>query len=293
MIRANGKLLLTGEYLVLDGALSLAFPTRKGQTLLAKKSEKKGFFWKSINNDGSVWFEDELFVQSENSITQNLEKIILSAYSQISYFEELTKNISVETYLEFPRDWGLGSSSTLISLVAQWAGVNPYQLLTDSFGGSGYDVACAMANSPILYQLVGEERKVYPVDFQIDFKDKLFFIYLNQKQNSREGIAQYRKNKKNKSKAIEQITEITENMLRFPSYSAFCEMIDKHEEIVSSLLNMNCVKSLYFNDFQGSIKSLGAWGGDFILATGEEMYVKDYFSSKGYLTIIPYREMIL
>ena len=55
MIRANGKLLLTGEYLVLDGALSLAFPTRKGQTLLAKKSEKKGFFWKSINNDGSVW----------------------------------------------------------------------------------------------------------------------------------------------------------------------------------------------------------------------------------------------
>lgn len=46
MIRANGKLLLTGEYLVLDGALSLAFPTRKGQTLLAKKSEKKGFFWK-------------------------------------------------------------------------------------------------------------------------------------------------------------------------------------------------------------------------------------------------------
>ena len=230
MIRANGKLLLTGEYLVLDGALSLAFPTRKGQTLLAKKSEKKGFFWKSINNDGSVWFEDELFVQSENSITQNLEKIILSAYRQNSYFEELTKNTSVETYLEFPRDWGLGSSSTLISLVAQWAGVNPYQLLTDSFGGSGYDVACAMANSPILYQLVGEERKVYPVDFQIDFKDKLFFIYLNQKQNSREGIAQYRKNKKNKNKAIEQITEITENMLRFPSYSAFCEMIDKHEE---------------------------------------------------------------
>ena len=234
-----------------------------------------------------------MFVQSENSITQNLEKIILSACSQNSYFEELTKNTSVEMYLEFPRDWGLGSSSTLISLVAQWAGVNPYQLLTDSFGGSGYDVACAMANSPILYQLVGEERKVYPVDFQIDFKDKLFFIYLNQKQNSREGIAQYRKNKKNKSKAIEQITEITENMLRFPSYSAFCEMIDKHEEIVSSLLNMNCVKSLYFSDFQGSIKSLGAWGGDFILATGEEMYVKDYFSSKGYLTIIPHKEMIL
>ena len=70
-------------------------------------------------------------------------------------------------------------------------------------------------------------------------------------------------------------------------------MIDKHEEIVSSLLNMNCVKSLYFSDFQGSIKSLGAWGGDFILATGEEMYVKDYFSSKEYLTIISYEEMIL
>ena len=48
------------------------------------------------------------------------------------------------------------------------------------------------------------------------------------------------------------------------------------------------------SDFDGGIKSLGAWGGDFILAasaTGEET-VKAYFSNKGLNTVIPYEEMI-
>ena len=39
-------------------------------------------------------------------------------------------------------------------------------------------------------------------------------------------------------------------------------------------------------------KVLGAWGGDFILASGGENTV-DYFKDKGYTTVIPYREFIL
>lgn len=34
---SNGKLLLSGEYAVLDGALSLAVPTKYGQLLSVKK----------------------------------------------------------------------------------------------------------------------------------------------------------------------------------------------------------------------------------------------------------------
>jgi len=37
--RSNGKLLLTGEYVVLDGALSLALPTTLGQRLTVEKNK--------------------------------------------------------------------------------------------------------------------------------------------------------------------------------------------------------------------------------------------------------------
>ena len=37
---ANGKLLLTSEYLVLDGAKAFAIPTKKGQSLHVEITEK-------------------------------------------------------------------------------------------------------------------------------------------------------------------------------------------------------------------------------------------------------------
>ena len=37
---SNGKLLLTGEYVVLDGAEALAVPTRFGQNLTVKQVKK-------------------------------------------------------------------------------------------------------------------------------------------------------------------------------------------------------------------------------------------------------------
>jgi hypothetical protein len=49
---------------------------------------------------------------------------------------------------------------------------------------------------------------------------------------------------------------------------------------------------LLFNDYKGAIKSLGAWGGDFILVTGNEDSIS-YFKKKGYNTIIPYSKMVL
>ena len=36
---SNGKLLITGEYLVLDGARSLAIPTKFGQFLIVEEIE--------------------------------------------------------------------------------------------------------------------------------------------------------------------------------------------------------------------------------------------------------------
>lgn len=291
--KSNGKLLLTAEYVVLDGALSLALPTRLGQSLSVVSTQEKGIFWRSFSNENSIWFQEKLFTKSNNPIAQTLEKILCEAQRLNSKFLHENSGFLVETHLDFPQNWGLGSSSTLINNIAQWAGVNPYDLLFNSFGGSGYDIACANAQSPLIYYLEGSKPNSYPVFFQPDFAHKIFFVHLNKKQNSREGIAQYRQFKKSKTKIISEISTISEELLRNPTFSDFCQLIDQHENLIADCISLPKVKDLYFSDFQGNIKSLGAWGGDFILATSEQENVPNYFISKGFKTILPFNDLIL
>ena len=117
--------------------------------------------------------------------------------------------ITIQTSLDFPRDWGLGSSSTLLNNIAQWARVNPYTLLWNSFSGSGYDIACAKHNTPILYQLENTTPNVTEITFQPAFENDIYFVHLNKKQNSREGISTYRKADFNKQAFILEINALT------------------------------------------------------------------------------------
>lgn len=289
---AHGKLLLTGEYAVLDGALAIAFPTQYGQEMHITPSEREGIFFRSLTQEGIPWYEGQLFVGDTNPITQTLERILSQAQKMQPNF--LTdQSVHVETRLDFPREWGLGSSSTLISMIAQWAEVDPYELLWNSFGGSGYDIACARASSPILYQLTEGKAKVYPIYYNPPFATSLFFVYLNKKQNSREGIALYQGLKKNKKPLVTQLSQLTEEIYRTHSLESFSKLLSEHEAVLSSYLRLPTVKDSLFKDFSGTIKSLGAWGGDFVLAIGEESYIKEYFISKGMQTILPFAQMIL
>lgn len=61
---------------------------------------------------------------------------------------------------------------------------------------------------------------------------------------------------------------------------------------MSDILEIRTIKEVAFPDFKGVVKSLGAWGGDFVMAIAKED-PKDYFVSKGYETILTYDEMIL
>ena len=54
---SNGKLLLTGEYLVLDGAKSLALPTKFGQDLVVENIKEPQLIWGSFTDSGECWFE--------------------------------------------------------------------------------------------------------------------------------------------------------------------------------------------------------------------------------------------
>ncbi len=292
---ANGKLLLTGEYFILDGAVGLALPTKFGQTLSVESSAEKGIFWKSVDHENKVWFEAnfsaslEIIFATNDEIAATLQNILLK--SQISNLKS-----QFTTKLDFPQNWGLGSSSTLISLLAQYANVDPYELLAKTFGGSGYDIACATAKSAITYQLTTHgSRLTNAIDFNPTFKEHLYFVHLGKKQNSREGIRQYRNLTVDKSDYIEQISELTQKIIHANELDEFCYYMEVHENIVANVLNLRKVKDLYFPDFPGTIKSLGAWGGDFVLVASDESpeMISAYFQQKGFPVILSYRDMIL
>lgn len=304
---SNGKLLLTGEYVVLDGATSLAVPTKFGQDLIIEPIQEPQLIWGSFTNTGECWFEASFDLPklrltsatfnsnkegSAEFIAETLRDILLEAKRLNPKFLDSNNGFIVKTNLTFPQNWGLGSSSTLINNIASWANINPFTLLWNAFSGSGYDIACASHNSPILYQLKESQPIISEVEFNPDFTDELFFVYLNQKQNSREGIAQYKQHKEEAKTLITEIDSLTQTFLNTNSSNDLEKVIIEHEQIISSIIKQTPVKKRLFSDYFGEIKSLGAWGGDFILATGNEDS-KNYFNKKGFNTILPYKEMIL
>jgi mevalonate kinase len=297
---SNGKLLITGEYLVLDGAKSLALPTKFGQNLIVEESNNQELKWKSYDADGSVWFEDTISFSDiisrtsleKESIKNTLIAILHEAYLLNPKEIDLTKGFVVSTQLTFPRKWGLGTSSTLINNIAQWFGIDAFTLLKNSFGGSGYDIACAQNDCPVLYRLEHGKPIVKKVDFLPTFAKNLYFVYLNQKQNSKSAIASYKEKKNNLEAAKGIINQLTETVLNTKDENTFAQALEKHEKELSSILETKTVKESLFPDFGGTIKSLGAWGGDFVLVLSREN-PKPYFVAKGYETIIPYQEMIL
>lgn len=301
--KANGKLLISGEYFVLDGALALAVPTKQGQSMTVESAVGHDHLleWESFDNEGESWFKGTfeknsgLYLQgTDRSTGLRLQQIFQAGQTLNAQFLRELEAFKVSTHLDFPKNWGLGTSSTLIYNLAQWATVDPFELLEMTFGGSGYDIACAGAKQPITFQKTPEPQ-YEEVFFDPIFKSQLYFVYLTKKQNSRDGIARYRSLVKEKGVLINDITAITKAMQKTLRLSDFEELIKEHEAIVSSTLNLARAKRLFFKDFWGEVKSLGAWGGDFVLVTSEasEAETKQYFNDKGFDICLRYEDLVL
>ncbi|RAJ15117.1 GYDIA family GHMP kinase [Olleya aquimaris] len=294
-----GKLLLTAEYVVLDGAKALAVPTVFGQHLKVEPIDQTKIIWTSFNKDNTVWFEEEFTIKqitssftSNNDVFNRLIQILNAAQQLNPNFLSGNTGFRVSTSLEFPKNWGLGTSSTLINNIAQWAEVDAYSLLDLTFGGSGYDIACAQHHSALIYQLENKQPQVDTISFNPSFSEHLYFVHLNKKQNSREGIAHYKANKNHLAETIQDINALTDAFATCDTLNQFQELIDQHESIIGKITNQRPVKEELFKEFKGSVKSLGAWGGDFILVASKTNPT-DYFKSKGFDTILKYDSMVL
>lgn len=307
---AKGKLLLTGEYLVMEGSRALATPLNRGQHLrvFPQMAASGTLHWVGYDADGNVWLDIRLRVGSWEPFEHSLEAgrlcLLLREASRANpFFVEQCDGVRVETQLTFPRCWGWGSSSTLVSLISQWSGADAFGLQFLVFGGSGYDVACATAPSAILYEKaggVGEGIRVCPVTYCPPFVEQLYLVYLGKKQDTRDSIAAFRKNRLDvdaTSRLSERISQITDELLACYTLSGAAGLLAEHEALLSARLGCMPVRRQFFSDFLGGVgfvKSLGAWGGDFVWVGSEEKpeVVRRYFREKGFDTVLSYRSCV-
>lgn len=313
--KSNGKFMLTGEYLVLKGAVALALPLKLGQSMNVETldSDEDKIYWNAFLkttrqrvNETTSWF-NVVLRKSDLCVIKSDDKEKAERLSDIlSKVKSLNNNIFKEnhdyrfsTLLDFDSQWGLGSSSTLINNVAEWANIDPYQLLGLTFKGSGYDIACAKANGPIFYETTSEDnykqvQRSETASFYPNFKDNLYFVYLGHKQNSSKEVKAFLDKDKDYTEEIKSVSEISRMLPSINDLDEFCRLMDTHEDIIASCIGRHCVRE-DFKGFEGMVKSLGAWGGDFILAATkhDEDYVKKYFGNKSLDVIIKYKDIVL
>ncbi len=297
---SRGKLLITGEYLVMNGAEALAVPVNFGQTLVVKPLSKQSFMsWKTYVL-GQIWQETtfktpdlEIDSTSNDAASLFLQALLKNAKT-LNPLLDFRQSYELVSDLDFDIEWGLGSSSSLISNVAYWAKVDPFQLRSLVAKGSGYDVACARAYTPILYRLIDGVPVIREVAYKPPFSKHLFFVYLGHKQHTAKVVNTFLAQTHNYNNVVSQINSITHKTLDCKDILEFGELMNEHEQIIAGILNQVPIKKRFFEGFKGEIKSLGAWGGDFVMVLWpeERNMLENYMKERGFSVILSYDEMV-
>lgn len=286
---AHGKILISGEYLVLKGAKALALPTLKGQELSVTEGENH-INWESLDSEGNAWFKAtfDLDLNILFSWDKDRAVFIQRILKQAAHLAGVTlQPINFCSFLEFPAAWGLGSSSTLTYLLARYFDISPFDLFFTTQNGSGYDIACAGVDYPIIYQLNNGKPEWSGCQLPEVFKEAKF-IYLNKKQNSREEVSRF-SGLSVSSQQIEEISSLTDAFIQAASRKEIIHIMIQHEALISSILCLPPIKQSVFSDYKGAVKSLGAWGGDFIMALGED--TENYFRERGFHHILSFHDL--
>jgi len=298
LFKSNGKILLTSEYLVLDGAKAIALPSKLTQELYVEQCDKEIIEWQGIDEKGNVWYEENFYLKNNDLVYRaeknNTSEKLLLLFNHILKTREVKDILGnkFSTKLNFKREWGLGTSSTFVNNLAKWANIDPYRLLFSAFKGSGYDIACCDVNNPIIFEKKQNSINVKNITFNPPFIENIYLIHLDKKQNTQASITNYLRTKSEKNDLIKRINLISEEMLQCKNLNHFEDLIVEHESIISQAISQEPIQKLTFNDYNlGKIKSLGAWGGDFILVTSKNNDLS-YFNNKGFETILKLSDLV-
>ena len=299
---AKGKVLISGEYLVLSGAKALVMPLQSGQWMHVRSLDpgESVIHWQA-NEYNNPWFSATIdtaawiIAETTDQIMADRLMMVLKALHNLN--GEILKpgqGYAITTNTTFKMSWGLGSSSALITNLAHWSGIDPFALLSGVSSGSGFDVAAAQADGPIVYRLQKGKPIVTPVHFLPDFRSCIWFVYLGNKKNSAESVSEFNHRASIRPWHIETINRLTNKLLNTNDLDEFTWAMGAHELLISNLLQRKTVQEELFGDFEGTVKSLGAWGGDFIMAVsgGSPNYLTEYFKKKGFTTVFSFEDMV-
>lgn len=289
---APGKIMLTGEYAVLHGATALALPTLKGQHMRVSH-DRNGLLWKSFDPNGQ-WYEGtwnhrgKIINTTDDRVSKKLALLLRTAQQLNSEFQPFAHEVNCT--LEFPTNWGLGSSSTVIALVAQWAKVDAMELFMRSWQGSGYDVAVAAAQQPIAYRLSKEGNPIWNVISCAPPDPKeWFFVHQNKKQSTYDEIDRIKKNTFPQAQ-LDELSILNNAIINAKNNDHYEAALLEHERIISALIQKPRLKDkLNTNLF---VKSLGAWGGDFFLTRLRSEADEDKIKQMGYFVIFNWVDFV-
>lgn len=294
--KANGKFLLTGEYMVLRGAEALALPLVQGQRILLVPHEGEAIFWEGFAPAGK-WFETALHTDTlavlagaDAEKSARLVNILHEIRREAPDF--LKGGWWVRTDLDFDPTFGMGSSSTLLALLCDAAGVDALPVLKNTFGGSGYDLACAFVQTPVRYTLIEDGPHTEPVSLAEEVVKHMLFVYSGNKMVSSGEVKKF-SSLHIPSETVETFTNFTREALVAADHRTFAQVMHRHEEQLGRLLEQPVLQTR-FPDFTGTVKSMGAWGGDFFMAVADDVEAaKAYFEAKGFGPVYRYSEIVL
>lgn len=295
--RANGKLLLAGEYLVLQGACALALPLRYGQSMQVASSPSGTLSWRSSEPAGE-WFEAvydltslEVISSSGQETARVLQQWLRATQALQPDFMTPGNGFDVTVTADYPLEWGWGSSSTLISMLAQWSGADPFELHRQISSGSGFDIACALRNQLLFYQLMEGEAVMLPTQPGWALEENSWFCYLGRSQDSGREVSVFQ-GKEVSSSDISEISDLSVRICSAPSGDELIRLVNRHEAVIAGILKRDPI-ALSFPSFPGAVKSLGAWGGDFAMfvSTEDPAEVHQHLLKLGFSTIFRYHEI--
>jgi hypothetical protein len=121
----------------------------------------------------------------------------------------------------------------------------------------------------IFYQIEGKQHVIQESSSGKALNRYSYFASLGNKQDTVKEIESFLENKSFTSGDLARISELSELICHAEAYDDLCRLVNEHEKIIGRILKRKPVAS-GFNGFPGTVKSLGAWGGDFAMFVSDE-----------------------
>lgn len=278
--------MLCGEYAVLCGAMAIAFPTKFRQCMEVEYSAGTGLIhWQSYDFDGFQWLRCS-FHPDEDFQNHPLRNVLQPIQAMLRLIRQnkpevlpAEQDVTFRVKASFRKEWGLGSSSALIANIARWSGTDPWELMQVSFPGSGYDVAVAFHGKALTYRLEeGQRPTIRFIDYIPAWLEHFKVVFTGKKINSRDSVNENKPLFHRLEPHVDELDRMARSLLTAENAAEACELLRRYEGILASELKLEPGAGL-FPVYTGTIKSLGAWGGDALLVEYREGEFEEVFKN--------------